>query len=148
MTQNLSGLVKIAGITLLLVVLWGLMAAYTPDSFLKPNNIENLMRRTALYGVLGIGVAFVIITAGIDLSIGSVVCFSGCLLAVLLQVDYRPADEMRVLKVDSARSQVTVSGFNDAYQVGDWIRFDAGRRARDLIAQITEIGRAEDDAMV
>ncbi len=50
-------------------------------TFLQPNNIENLLRRTSMYGLLGIGVAFVIITSGIDLSIGSIVCLSGCLLA-------------------------------------------------------------------
>tara|TARA_B100000927_G_scaffold118241_1_gene95586 strand:+ start:12395 stop:13285 length:891 start_codon:yes stop_codon:yes gene_type:complete len=40
-------------------------------------NQENLLRRTALFGIIGIGVAFVIITGGIDLSIGSVVCLVG-----------------------------------------------------------------------
>ncbi|SVB57715.1 uncharacterized protein METZ01_LOCUS210569, partial [marine metagenome] len=60
------------------------MAIAVPESFLTGNNIENLLRRTAMYGVLGIGVAFVIITAGIDLSIGSIVCLSGCLLTILL----------------------------------------------------------------
>jgi len=46
-------------------------------SFLSPFNQENLLRRTALFGIIGIGVAFVIITGGIDLSIGSVVCLVG-----------------------------------------------------------------------
>jgi len=47
------------------------------QSFLSPFNQENLLRRTALFGIIGIGVAFVIITGGIDLSIGSVVCLVG-----------------------------------------------------------------------
>ncbi|MDF1862166.1 MAG: ABC transporter permease [Verrucomicrobiales bacterium] len=46
-------------------------------SFLSGFNQENLLRRTALFGIIGIGVAFVIITGGIDLSIGSVVCLVG-----------------------------------------------------------------------
>ena len=71
--------VKVLGIGLLLVGLWVGMAIAVPESFLTGNNIENLLRRTAMYGILGIGVSFVIITAGIDLSIGSVVCLSGCL---------------------------------------------------------------------
>ena len=78
--------VKVLGIGLLLVGLWVVMAIAVPESFLTGNNIENLLRRTAMYGVLGIGVAFVIITAGIDLSIGSIVCLSGCLLTILLSV--------------------------------------------------------------
>ena len=56
MSENLTGLVKIVGITILLFVLWGFLAYQVPDNFLKPNNIENLLRRTALFGILGIGV--------------------------------------------------------------------------------------------
>ena len=73
---------KVLGIFLLLVVLCLFLAFTTPESFLKGNNIENLLRRTSMYGVLGIGVAFVIITSGIDLSIGSLVCLVACLLAI------------------------------------------------------------------
>ena len=43
-----------------------------------------LQSSTALFGIIGIGVAFVIVTGGIDLSIGSVVCLVGCGLPWLL----------------------------------------------------------------
>lgn len=46
-------------------------------SFLKAYTQENLIRRTSMFGIISIGVAFVIITGGIDLSIGSVVCLIG-----------------------------------------------------------------------
>ena len=52
--------------------------------FLTPYNLQNLIRWTALFGILSIGVSFVIITGGIDLSIGSVVGLVGCLLPWLL----------------------------------------------------------------
>jgi len=58
--------------------------AILSDVFLDPYNMENLLRRTALFGIISIGVAFVIITGGIDLSIGSVVCLVGCGLPWLL----------------------------------------------------------------
>jgi len=74
---------KILGILLTLVVLYGLTAALG-DGFLGAYNQEKLLERTALFGILGIGVAFVIITGGIDLSIGSVVCLVGCGLPWLL----------------------------------------------------------------
>ena len=45
--------------------------------------MENLLRRTA-FGIISIGAALVIITGGIDLSIGSVVCLVGCGLPRLL----------------------------------------------------------------
>ncbi len=54
------------------------------QSFMSDFNQENLIRRTALFGIISIGVAFVIITGGIDLSIGSVVCLIGCGLPWLL----------------------------------------------------------------
>lgn len=50
------------------------------DRFLAPVNIENLLRRTALFSILSVAVAFVITTGGIDLSVGSMVCLVGTLL--------------------------------------------------------------------
>ncbi len=73
---------RILGISVLLLVVflgtWLLSDVLTGrQSFLTGFNQENLLRRTALFGILGIGVAFVIITGGIDLSLGSVVCLVG-----------------------------------------------------------------------
>ena len=73
---------RILGISVLLVVVyiatWVMSDVMTGrQSFMRPFNQENLLRRTALFGIIGIGVAFVIITGGIDLSIGSVVCLVG-----------------------------------------------------------------------
>ena len=61
-----------------------LLTALCADGFLSEYNVENLIRRTALFGIISIGAAFVIITSGIDLSIGSVVCLIGCLTPWLL----------------------------------------------------------------
>ena len=83
---------KSLGIFGLLVMLFVFMVLMTSDpwtdifssTFLQANNLENLLRRVSMYGLLGIGVAFVIITGGIDLSVGSIVCLAGCLLMRLL----------------------------------------------------------------
>ncbi len=50
------------------------------SSFLSGYNLENLASRVGMFGVLSLAAAFVIVTGGIDLSIGSVVCVAGCLL--------------------------------------------------------------------
>jgi len=50
------------------------------DRFLAPVNIENVLRRTALFALLSVAVSFVITSGGIDLSIGSIVCLVGTLL--------------------------------------------------------------------
>ena len=77
---------RILGILILLaaiyVVTWFLadFPSWVSDRrpiFMTGYNQENLLRRTALYGILGVGVAFVIITGGIDLSLGSMVCLVG-----------------------------------------------------------------------
>ena len=73
---------RILGILILLVVVYLATWVFSDlvtgrTSFLTGFNQENLLRRTALFGILGIGVAFVIITGGIDLSVGSVVCLVG-----------------------------------------------------------------------
>jgi ribose transport system permease protein len=80
---------KLLGILGLLVAVC-VITALASDSFLSAYNLENLVRRSALFGILGIGVAFVIITGGIDLSIGSVVCLVGCGLPWLLTVQHWP----------------------------------------------------------
>ena len=54
-------------------------------TFLNAFNLENLMQRIGMFGVLSIAAAFVIVTGGIDLSIGSVVCVSGCVLPWLVR---------------------------------------------------------------
>lgn len=74
---------KLLGIFGLLLVVC-VVTALLSDRFLTSYNIENLIRRTALFGIISIGVAFVIVTGGIDLSIGSVVCLVGCGLPWLL----------------------------------------------------------------
>lgn len=73
---------RILGIFVLLLVVY--LAAWLMSdlvtgrrSFFSAFNQANLLRRTALFGILGVGVAFVIISGGIDLSIGSVVCLVG-----------------------------------------------------------------------
>lgn len=73
---------RILGILVLLVVVylgtWIMSDLLTGrTSFLSAYNQENLLRRTALFGIIGVGVAFVIITGGIDLSVGSVICLVG-----------------------------------------------------------------------
>ncbi|MCU0797113.1 MAG: ABC transporter permease [Akkermansiaceae bacterium] len=74
---------KQAGMFLVLVAVCVIAALLSP-AFLGVGNLENLTRRIGLFGIIGIGVAFVIVTGGIDLSIGSVVCLTGCGLPWLL----------------------------------------------------------------
>ncbi len=74
---------KITGILTLLVYIC-VATALLNDAFVSVFNMQNIVERSALFGIIGIGVAFVIMTGGIDLSIGSVIGLIGCILAMLL----------------------------------------------------------------
>jgi ribose transport system permease protein len=67
-----------------------LFTAWKSENFLSAYNMENTFRWTGLYGVIGVGVALVIITGGIDLSIGSMIGLVGALLALFLSKGYSP----------------------------------------------------------
>jgi ribose transport system permease protein len=54
-----------------------IFSALKPNAFLTVFNIRGIVQDTAILAVLGVGMTFVIITGGIDLSIGSVLVFSG-----------------------------------------------------------------------
>jgi ribose transport system permease protein len=74
---------KVLGILGLLMAICVVTAVISPR-FLSAYNLENIIRWTSLYAIISIGVSFVIITGGIDLSIGSVIGLVGCLLPILL----------------------------------------------------------------
>jgi ribose transport system permease protein len=49
--------------------------------FVKANNVFNVSRQVAMLGIMAIGIGFVIITGGIDLSVGSIVGITGVIIA-------------------------------------------------------------------
>ncbi|HTH99935.1 MAG TPA: ABC transporter permease [Acidisoma sp.] len=67
----------------LLVVLWLLLSAFT-DSFATFGNFENLLRQDSMWSIMAVGQTFVIITAGIDLSVGAVVGLTSTIIAMML----------------------------------------------------------------
>ena len=74
---------KEIGILGLLVVLCAVVAAASPQ-FLSVGNLQNLARLVGMYGIFSIGVGIVIITGGIDLSVGSICALLGVLLSMML----------------------------------------------------------------
>ncbi len=72
---------KILGILGLFVFIFGATAVMNPD-FISAYNMQNLVKWSSLFAIMGIGVAFVIITGGIDLSIGSVIGLVASLMAL------------------------------------------------------------------
>jgi ribose transport system permease protein len=77
------------GLTLLalLVLLWVVLALATP-SFASANNIANLLRQGSMIAILAVGQTFVIITGGIDLSVGAVVGFCTVIVAMMINAGF------------------------------------------------------------
>ena len=61
-----------------------LLLAATTDSFFTAANLSNVLRQNAFTSILAAGMTFVILTGGIDLSVGSIVGLAGVLCADLL----------------------------------------------------------------
>ncbi len=72
-----------AGGLIVLLVLFGAMTLAS-DEFLTGDNLANLARQVAIFGIIAVGQLLVILTAGIDLSVGSVLGLTGCVTAQLL----------------------------------------------------------------
>ncbi|HET7812895.1 MAG TPA: ABC transporter permease [Candidatus Baltobacteraceae bacterium] len=78
-TFAIRGLIAIA----VLVVIAVLINVASGNHFLRTGNIVSVLRQITYNCILGIGETFVIITAGIDLSIGSLVSLTGVLMAII-----------------------------------------------------------------
>jgi ribose transport system permease protein len=70
----------VIGLVVLSLVLWAL----TPH-FLTIPNLLNIAQQTAINAIVAVGMTYVILSGGIDLSVGSIVALSGVVLGVLLQ---------------------------------------------------------------
>ncbi|MBB3133855.1 ribose/xylose/arabinose/galactoside ABC-type transport system permease subunit [Rhizobium pisi] len=79
--KNLPRGTGLAGALIVLIIAASLISPH----FLNPINVLNVLRQVALYGILGIGMTFVILTKGIDLSVGSIVALVGVTGAVLME---------------------------------------------------------------
>lgn len=71
------------GIAILLVILTVVVSIMSPQ-FKSPTNLANMARLIGIYGIFSIGIALVIITGGIDLSVGSVFALLGVIFSIVL----------------------------------------------------------------
>lgn len=78
---------RIYGLISAVVLVWLAFAVATDGIFLSPRNFSNLIRQTAVSGILAVGMLLVMIAGQIDFSVGSLVGLSG-MIAVLAQVSW------------------------------------------------------------
>ncbi|MGX6962393.1 ABC transporter permease [Vagococcus xieshaowenii] len=83
------------GPLLALAILVIVVAVLNPN-FLTANNLLNLLRQVSINALIAFGMSFVIITGGIDLSVGSTLALTGALTAGLIANGFNPALAMLI----------------------------------------------------
>jgi len=73
------------GTLLAILIFLAAVLSVSSEFFLTVENLTNLVRHTSIVGVVAIGMTFVIVSGGIDLSVGSVLGFSGMIAAILMR---------------------------------------------------------------
>ena len=96
-TKLLSSLTLVIVIVVLFIFL-----SFASEAFFTTKNFINLGRQTSINGVIAIGMLFVIISGGIDLSVGAVVGFSGMICAILMRDGMNPILAVLIALVASA----------------------------------------------
>jgi ribose/xylose/arabinose/galactoside ABC-type transport system permease subunit len=68
---------------LIVLIALCLFFAWREPAFVAPSNLFNILRQVSIYGLLAVGMTFVILTGGIDLSIGSLLALAGLVCATV-----------------------------------------------------------------
>jgi ribose transport system permease protein len=88
--KTLSRLSHTLGPIVGLVAIFALFAFIGPESFSSSNNLETIARQTAIVGSAALGMTLIIISGGIDLSVGSMIALVTVVIASLLQAGVSP----------------------------------------------------------
>ncbi|TRC94540.1 ABC transporter permease [Mesorhizobium sp. WSM4303] len=90
------------------VILACLFLSFATDAFATSKNLYNITRNITFVAIIALGMTFVIITGGIDLSVGSVLCLSSMVLAVTMHAGY--SIEVGILA--SIATALSIGAFN------------------------------------
>ncbi|PZV39823.1 ABC transporter permease [Mesorhizobium kowhaii] len=90
------------------VILACLFLSFATDAFATSKNLYNITRNITFVAIIALGMTFVIITGGIDLSVGSVLCLSSMVLAVTMHAGY----SIEVGIIASIATALAIGAFN------------------------------------
>ncbi len=71
-----------------LILVIAIFGSWKPDLFFSFQNLSNVIGQTAVIAVAAVGMTFIIVSAGIDLSVGSVVALTGIYATMVMSSDY------------------------------------------------------------
>src|SRR5574340_814864 len=75
------GSLRELGIFAAFVIIMVILMILSPNAFARPANLINILKQASINGILAAGMMYVIISGGIDLSVGSIVALSGVIAA-------------------------------------------------------------------
>lgn len=82
--RNLNEIIKKYNLIMLLIIFIVISAVLSPN-FLTVGNFLNLLQQASIPGIVAIGMTLVILLGGIDLSVGSVLAFSGMVTSIIVE---------------------------------------------------------------
>lgn len=103
------------GLWLALLLIIAITAWVSPN-FIQPMNFLNVIRQATVVGIASVGVTLVMITGGVDLSIGAVISFAAVLAATLMQGEVANIP----LAVSAALLMGVIVGFANGLLVARW----------------------------
>ena len=117
--RSWNALLREGGIGLALVILIVIFSLLSPD-FASLRNLRNVLNQITINTVLAIGLTFVILVGGIDLSVGSLLAFSIMVTGVVMQLQSLPPGLAILLGILSGLGVGAASGFLNGWISERW----------------------------
>ena len=103
------------GIFLAFVIILVILIILSPTAFARPANLINIVKQASINGILAMGMMFVIISGGIDLSVGSIVALSGVIAASFAHPGEYPLFTPIVLAMTAGLASGFINGMGVAF---------------------------------
>jgi ribose transport system permease protein len=81
---------RTSGLILLMILIIGVLAFLQPDTFFTSNNLFNIMKQASIVSIIAFGQTFVMVSGGIDLSVGFSLGLSGVIMAEFIKMNLPP----------------------------------------------------------
>jgi simple sugar transport system permease protein len=149
MSRRASLIPAFAAIAILLLLFIG-AEIFLRGDFIAPRNISALLLDNAYLLVLAVGMTFVMVTAGIDLSVGSVMAFTGIWLAKLLAAGMSPVIAIPLILMGAALIGLLMGVLVQYFDVQPFIATLAGlflARGLAFVVSLSSI-KVEDSAVL
>ena len=104
--ENMRRLISVGSLVVLMAFF-----AITSDGFLSMTNLMSILRESSIIGIVAVGVTFVIITAGIDLSTGAQIGFISMVCAYLIYYFALPAPVILIVAIVTGLICGCINGF-------------------------------------